>query len=374
MRGLTVLLCLAVIGCAYFSTAAASCPCTDKAPSKEYTCKQQADYGACLSDWMVNGQFCEKTCGRCRCVTDCSCKDVPPPNTAFTCADQKRFGNCEQSWMKDGKFCEDSCGRCKCAGAYTPKSTTRSPSPSPRPSVSSSPSPAANRTVTRALRRPTPPKPEGCNCTDIDPVNSTYNCEQQKDFGQCSDDWIVKGGFCQWTCGYCTKPNCPGAPKPADLPVKPKGKGNWVELVDTEEELMGKKSPAPAAANATSPKTTVPTTPPKTTVPTATPKTTVPTATPKPSATVPATAPAKANNSLPAAGVPATASKLNITIPTKTTVNVSDNATVTPAEVDLPAPKVDLPVVSSNETAATAPEADAKPTVAAVGRRKLKMF
>eukprot|EP01026_Neomeris_dumetosa_P073011 TRINITY_DN7465_c0_g1_i1.p2 TRINITY_DN7465_c0_g1~~TRINITY_DN7465_c0_g1_i1.p2 ORF type:complete len:204 (-),score=36.04 TRINITY_DN7465_c0_g1_i1:221-832(-) len=43
--------------------------CTDVAPAGEYTCAQQKDFGKCNSSWMVDGGFCNETCGRCGAMT-----------------------------------------------------------------------------------------------------------------------------------------------------------------------------------------------------------------------------------------------------------------------------------------------------------------
>lgn len=44
-------------------------PCTDVPPDDRYTCQQQKDFGKCDQSWMVEGNFCETTCGRNGCGT-----------------------------------------------------------------------------------------------------------------------------------------------------------------------------------------------------------------------------------------------------------------------------------------------------------------
>eukprot|EP01025_Chloroclados_australasicus_P043174 TRINITY_DN45_c4_g1_i2.p1 TRINITY_DN45_c4_g1~~TRINITY_DN45_c4_g1_i2.p1 ORF type:complete len:1543 (-),score=216.85 TRINITY_DN45_c4_g1_i2:1008-5513(-) len=39
------------------------------------------------------------------------CEDVTPPGE-YTCEDQVRFGKCNEPWMIDGDFCQKSCNRC----------------------------------------------------------------------------------------------------------------------------------------------------------------------------------------------------------------------------------------------------------------------
>jgi hypothetical protein len=37
-------------------------------------------------------------------------------------------------------------------------------------------------------------------CDDKQPSGSEYSCEQQKDWGKCSESWMTDGGFCRKTC------------------------------------------------------------------------------------------------------------------------------------------------------------------------------
>ncbi|CAD7697025.1 unnamed protein product, partial [Ostreobium quekettii] len=44
------------------------CPgCTDVQPNDEFTCEQQAAFGKCSSEWMIDGGLCQFSCGRCGC-------------------------------------------------------------------------------------------------------------------------------------------------------------------------------------------------------------------------------------------------------------------------------------------------------------------
>ena len=36
-------------------------------------------------------------------------------------------------------------------------------------------------------------------CTDVSPPGR-YTCEQQKSYGKCDEDWMVRGQFCAKTC------------------------------------------------------------------------------------------------------------------------------------------------------------------------------
>ena len=43
--------------------------------------------------------------------------------------------------------------------------------------------------------------PECCDMTPGD-----YPCQQEKEWGKCSEDWMPRDGFCARTCGYCDPP------------------------------------------------------------------------------------------------------------------------------------------------------------------------
>ena len=40
-------------------------PCTDIPPDNVYTCEEQRMFGKCLRIWMLAGDYCARTCGRC---------------------------------------------------------------------------------------------------------------------------------------------------------------------------------------------------------------------------------------------------------------------------------------------------------------------
>lgn len=39
--------------------------CTDIPPDDEFTCEEQKKFGKCLRPWMLAGDYCARTCGRC---------------------------------------------------------------------------------------------------------------------------------------------------------------------------------------------------------------------------------------------------------------------------------------------------------------------
>eukprot|EP01023_Acetabularia_acetabulum_P007416 TRINITY_DN1320_c0_g1_i1.p1 TRINITY_DN1320_c0_g1~~TRINITY_DN1320_c0_g1_i1.p1 ORF type:complete len:330 (-),score=48.32 TRINITY_DN1320_c0_g1_i1:74-1063(-) len=89
------------------------CGCDDAPPLGGFSCSEQAEFGKCKTDWMVEGGFCFNACDRCFCVGECICMDIPP-NGEYSCGEQKEFGQCKQQWMIDGKYCQFTCGRCDC--------------------------------------------------------------------------------------------------------------------------------------------------------------------------------------------------------------------------------------------------------------------
>jgi hypothetical protein len=45
-----------------------------------------------------------------------SCTDTVPPNDTIDCATRKSWNNCDQQWLIDGKYCQKTCGRCSGTG------------------------------------------------------------------------------------------------------------------------------------------------------------------------------------------------------------------------------------------------------------------
>eukprot|EP00963_Diacronema_lutheri_P004082 scaffold310_cov335-Pavlova_lutheri.AAC.67 len=41
-----------------------------------------------------------------------NCTDSSPPGSPYTCAEQLNWGKCERDWMLEGNFCASTCGRC----------------------------------------------------------------------------------------------------------------------------------------------------------------------------------------------------------------------------------------------------------------------
>eukprot|EP01023_Acetabularia_acetabulum_P019520 TRINITY_DN1995_c0_g1_i6.p1 TRINITY_DN1995_c0_g1~~TRINITY_DN1995_c0_g1_i6.p1 ORF type:complete len:1103 (-),score=236.57 TRINITY_DN1995_c0_g1_i6:767-4075(-) len=54
--------------------------CTDVAPDSRYTCEQQKQFQKCDNQWMITGNFCDITCGRCSSSSP-STLTTPPPSS-----------------------------------------------------------------------------------------------------------------------------------------------------------------------------------------------------------------------------------------------------------------------------------------------------
>eukprot|EP01025_Chloroclados_australasicus_P045167 TRINITY_DN4928_c1_g1_i5.p1 TRINITY_DN4928_c1_g1~~TRINITY_DN4928_c1_g1_i5.p1 ORF type:complete len:1221 (+),score=157.42 TRINITY_DN4928_c1_g1_i5:86-3748(+) len=191
------------------------CLCQDNPPPADlgHSCEDQKQWGKCDKYWMMVGDFCSVTCGRCTCdngqqTSDvpegCDCSNVRPPGAELSCYHQRRYGKCPADWMIKPRleavqgYCEYSCGRCSCPGA-----------PDPRPTIPD-----------------TEGGPDGCQCTDTPPKGKPFTCEQQLKFGKCEAIWMFDGplkeGYCQQTCGRCPcQPKSPPPPTPVEQSLPP---------------------------------------------------------------------------------------------------------------------------------------------------------
>eukprot|EP01025_Chloroclados_australasicus_P033173 TRINITY_DN3376_c0_g2_i1.p1 TRINITY_DN3376_c0_g2~~TRINITY_DN3376_c0_g2_i1.p1 ORF type:complete len:925 (+),score=103.84 TRINITY_DN3376_c0_g2_i1:210-2777(+) len=175
--------------------------CTDIPPDSYYTCDQQKEFWQCEQNFMKQGNYCARTCGRCTPKDETmvptspdqpteqqpnvdveGCADIPP-DSWHTCEEQKKFGQCKQHFMKSGRFCDVTCGRCQPKGGSDSSLLLRKPEGYSSVFASA----ASFGTV---------------SCYDITPLNG-LSCEEQKSSGRCGESWMVEGGFCHLTCGRC---------------------------------------------------------------------------------------------------------------------------------------------------------------------------
>eukprot|EP01025_Chloroclados_australasicus_P024309 TRINITY_DN24411_c1_g1_i5.p1 TRINITY_DN24411_c1_g1~~TRINITY_DN24411_c1_g1_i5.p1 ORF type:complete len:660 (-),score=71.71 TRINITY_DN24411_c1_g1_i5:31-2010(-) len=191
----------------------AQCTCIDIPPLGGLTCTEQKSQGKCGEWWMLWGDFCAITCGRCTCGIPlsqsspddsdaCDCTDVSPPGNG-DCKQQKKWGKCDADWMvkKTQKaprgFCEQTCGRCTCPNELNS-----------RPKVPVALTSGGNN----------------CTCTDIMPPGQDFTCEEQRVMGKCEADWMfnttLSEGYCQTTCGRCQCPQIE-IEESAEIPCAP---------------------------------------------------------------------------------------------------------------------------------------------------------
>lgn len=125
--------------------------CSDHPPPGKYGCNKQRDFDKCGAEFMIAGDFCQRTCGRCQgerwlcslpghaCLSIVilyydtvpwfavskthlnheaeyagHCNDIQPPGH-YTCAEQKKFGKCDEHYIRDWGYCASTCERCDSA-------------------------------------------------------------------------------------------------------------------------------------------------------------------------------------------------------------------------------------------------------------------
>ncbi|KFM23596.1 Expansin-A11 [Auxenochlorella protothecoides] len=86
---------------------------------------------------------------------------------------RKDWGQCSQSWLTSGSYCQATCGSCGSSASGS------SPASSSSPSTSGS-----------------------SDCQDTPPSGGS-TCEQQLQWGACSQGWMTSGNYCAATCGRC---------------------------------------------------------------------------------------------------------------------------------------------------------------------------
>ncbi|PRW39389.1 formate nitrite transporter [Chlorella sorokiniana] len=117
------------------STNSGSSVCSDTAPPGQAGCWQQKQWGKCNDGWLVAGNYCASTCGRCggnsngqqqqsggssssssssssaSSSSSSGCTNKAPSD-GKGCWQHKQWGNCNRGWMTAGNYCASTCGRC----------------------------------------------------------------------------------------------------------------------------------------------------------------------------------------------------------------------------------------------------------------------
>jgi len=78
--------------------------------------------------------------------------------------------------------------------------------------------------------------PTGEGCSDVTPPGDS-SCLQRRGWGDCNDEWLIKGGFCEATCGRCERgPRDPiPVPLPGSLDIR---RGRFSDQDDYPEEWV----------------------------------------------------------------------------------------------------------------------------------------
>ena len=148
------------------------CRGSEKVPD-DSTCEERKAWGNCGEGWMVQGGYCDETCGRCRRNALPRPEDLPPPMSICpphgervprggSCQKRREWGNCDEDWMVEKNYCAETCGRCRREGEALPTCTGRER------------------------------EPRGSSCA------------QQKEWGKCGAEWLLQKNFCEETCGRCS--------------------------------------------------------------------------------------------------------------------------------------------------------------------------
>lgn len=157
-------------------------------------------------------------CFLCRVPWQCNCHVLAlvslHASDGYTCAQRKEWGNCNDDWMVSGDFCAATCGRCGGSDCWdkevggkeqTNCAVCHGVPPLPHP-----PSHCAESwNLYLHVMIPVPIQHMSISHEDARKLNHLpvcadgYTCAQRKEWGNCNDDWMVSGGFCEQTCGRC---------------------------------------------------------------------------------------------------------------------------------------------------------------------------
>eukprot|EP01025_Chloroclados_australasicus_P046384 TRINITY_DN5117_c0_g3_i1.p1 TRINITY_DN5117_c0_g3~~TRINITY_DN5117_c0_g3_i1.p1 ORF type:complete len:1025 (-),score=120.72 TRINITY_DN5117_c0_g3_i1:2564-5407(-) len=120
------------------------------------------------------------------------CVDVAPDDQ-YTCGEQASFGKCEQDWMIEGNFCAAACGRCVSVDEEQQESESWRLIPLRPIEVNSTTQSTGGQTTSATSQ-----------CSDIQPGES-LNCQQVVKLGRCLNAYIYENGYCQLSCNACQK-------------------------------------------------------------------------------------------------------------------------------------------------------------------------
>eukprot|EP01025_Chloroclados_australasicus_P029624 TRINITY_DN2961_c0_g1_i6.p1 TRINITY_DN2961_c0_g1~~TRINITY_DN2961_c0_g1_i6.p1 ORF type:complete len:651 (-),score=82.01 TRINITY_DN2961_c0_g1_i6:1184-2980(-) len=139
--------------------------CYDFLPESEGTCRDRIEWNSCGESWMSEKFYCAISCGFC---------DEPLSQQHDCLSD---FQDCLEQCGSDADIQEFACFRiekkseCTCAREVKRVSSAQQDIPTD-------------------------------NCFDFIPENEG-TCEQRKEWGSCTEEWMAEKNYCALTCGFC---------------------------------------------------------------------------------------------------------------------------------------------------------------------------
>lgn len=113
------------------------------------------------------------------------CVDVPVPG-GNSCLQHKGWNNCFDDWMIEGDFCAATCGRCELP---------------PGKPIAVDNIGRIDQRRDRGTDNTDYPT-DRVECDDLQ-ASDGYTCETQKGLGRCDAEWFIVGAYCRRTCGRC---------------------------------------------------------------------------------------------------------------------------------------------------------------------------
>ena len=128
---------------------------------------------------------------------------APPLGPLRSAQDNKQ---CSQPWLLSGNYCRATCGRCKLAGQQNSGDGSKDKEGGSDGSSSSSDdgqsdSSSSSSSSSFSSSSSSSSSSSGA-CSDVTPPGEA-GCQQQKEWGKCGDAYMQKGNYCARSCGRC---------------------------------------------------------------------------------------------------------------------------------------------------------------------------
>ena len=122
---------------------------------------------------------------------------APPLGPLRSAQDNKQ---CSQPWLLSGNYCRATCGRCKLAGQQN--SGDGSKDKEGGSDDSSSGSDDGQSDSSSFFSKASSSSSSSAACSDVTPPGEA-GCQQQKEWGKCGEAYLQKGNYCARSCGRC---------------------------------------------------------------------------------------------------------------------------------------------------------------------------